>query len=45
MDRMIRMEEEPKAYDLCGEIIGAAMKVHSARSDLDFGCYDKFLTE
>ena len=24
------MEEEPKAYDLCGEIIGAAMKVHSA---------------
>ena len=30
MDRMIRMEEEPKAYDLCGEIIGTAMKVHSA---------------
>ena len=24
------MEEEPKPYDLCGEIIGAAMKVHSA---------------
>jgi len=23
------MEEEPKAYDLCGEIIGAAMKVQS----------------
>ena len=27
---MIRMEEEPKTYDLCGDIIGAAMKVHSA---------------
>src|SRR5260370_36641922 len=27
---MIRMEVEPKASDLCGEIIGAAMKVHSA---------------
>src|ERR671923_5223 len=26
---MIRMEERPKSYDLCGEIIGAAMKVHS----------------
>ncbi len=24
------MEEKPKTYDLCGEIIGAAMKVHSA---------------
>jgi GxxExxY protein len=24
------MEEQPKTYDLCGEIIGAAMKVHSA---------------
>ena len=24
------MEEEPKTYDLCGDIIGAAMKVHSA---------------
>jgi GxxExxY protein len=23
------MEEEPKTYDLCGDIIGAAMKVHS----------------
>jgi len=30
INRMIRMEEEPKAYDLCGEIIGAAIKVHSA---------------
>src|SRR5437773_5834923 len=29
MDRMIRMQEEPKTYDLCGRIIGAAMKVHS----------------
>jgi GxxExxY protein len=27
---MIRMEGEPRTYDLCGEIIGAAMKVHSA---------------
>jgi GxxExxY protein len=27
---MIRMEEKPKTYDLCGEIIGAGMKVHSA---------------
>ena len=24
------MEGEPRTYDLCGEIIGAAMKVHSA---------------
>ena len=24
------MEGEPRRYDLCGEIIGAAMKVHSA---------------
>jgi len=24
------MQEKPKTYDLCGEIIGAAMKVHSA---------------
>jgi GxxExxY protein len=30
MNKMIRIEEKPKAYDLCGEIIGAAMKVHSA---------------
>jgi GxxExxY protein len=27
---MIRMEEARKGYDLCGQIIGAAMKVHSA---------------
>src|SRR5204863_4479316 len=26
---MNRMQEKPKTYDLCGEIIGAAMKVHS----------------
>jgi GxxExxY protein len=26
---MNRIEEEPKQYDLCGEVIGAAMKVHS----------------
>jgi GxxExxY protein len=24
------MEEEPKDYNLCGQVIGAAMKVHSA---------------
>jgi GxxExxY protein len=29
-DRMDRIEEAPKAYDLCGKVIGAAMKVHSA---------------
>src|SRR6266404_4658128 len=28
MNKMIRMEEE-KTYDLCGRVIGAAMKVHS----------------
>ena len=28
MNKMIRINEKPK-YDLCGEIIGAAMKVHS----------------
>lgn len=27
---MIRIKEENQKYDLCGEIIGAAMKVHSA---------------
>src|SRR6266496_5130155 len=27
---MIRMEEATKPYDLCGQVIGAAMKVHSA---------------
>src|SRR5437763_16965112 len=26
---MIRMEEATKPYDLCGQVIGAAMKVHS----------------
>src|SRR5213595_869528 len=30
MNKMIRMEEAPKQYDLCGQVIGAAMKVHSA---------------
>jgi GxxExxY protein len=27
---MIRVEQATKPYDLCGEVIGAAMKVHSA---------------
>ena len=27
---MNRIQEEPKEYDLCGQVIGAAMKVHSA---------------
>ena len=27
---MDRIEEQPKEYDLCGQVIGAAMKVHSA---------------
>jgi GxxExxY protein len=27
---MNKMEQEPKEYDLCGRVIGAAMKVHSA---------------
>jgi GxxExxY protein len=26
---MDRIEKQPKRYDLCGEVIGAAMKVHS----------------
>jgi GxxExxY protein len=26
---MVRMEQQPKTYDLCGQVIGAAMKVHS----------------
>jgi GxxExxY protein len=30
INRMDRIEEPPKAYDLCGEVIGLAMKVHSA---------------
>jgi GxxExxY protein len=29
MNKMVRMAEEEKGYDLCGKIIGAAMKVHS----------------
>jgi GxxExxY protein len=29
MNKMIRMEEEARTYDLCGKIIGAAMEVHS----------------
>lgn len=29
MNKILRMEEEQKDYDLCGRIIGAAMKVHS----------------
>lgn len=29
MNKMIRMEEKEKGYDLCGRVIGAAMKVHS----------------
>src|SRR5438045_8854546 len=30
MNKMNRMQEKPKTYDLCGEIIGAAMKIPSA---------------
>jgi GxxExxY protein len=30
MNKMNRIEEVPETYDLCGEIIGAGMKVHSA---------------
>ena len=26
---MNRIEEQPQEYDLCGQVIGAAMKVHS----------------
>ena len=29
-DGMNRMEEASKEYDLCGQVIGMAMKVHSA---------------
>ena len=29
LDRMDRIEEAPEAYDLCGKVIGLAMKVHS----------------
>jgi hypothetical protein len=27
---MNKMEKQPEEYDLCGHVIGAAMKVHSA---------------
>jgi GxxExxY protein len=27
---MNRIDKQPKEYDLCGQVIGAAMKVHSA---------------
>jgi GxxExxY protein len=30
MNKMIRMEETPKQYDSCGQVIGAAMRIHSA---------------
>jgi GxxExxY protein len=30
MNRMNKIEEAPESYDLCGQIIGLAMKVHSA---------------
>ena len=30
INRMDRIEEAPEAYDLCGKVIGLAMKVHSA---------------
>jgi len=30
MNRMNRREAEPKEYDLCWRVIGAAMKVHAA---------------
>ena len=30
MNKMNRIEEAPETYDLCGQIIGLAMKVHSA---------------
>lgn len=30
INTMNRIEEEPKEYDLSGQVIGAAMKVHSA---------------
>ena len=29
INKMNRIEEAPNAYDLCGEVIGLAMKVHS----------------
>jgi GxxExxY protein len=30
LNRMDRREEAPESYDLCGKVIGLAMKVHSA---------------
>jgi len=30
MNRINKIEEAPEYYDLCGQIIGLAMKVHSA---------------
>jgi GxxExxY protein len=30
MNKMNRIEEVPETYDLCGQIIGLAMKAHSA---------------
>lgn len=30
MNRMNKIQEEAEEYDLCGQVIGAAMKVHSA---------------
>jgi GxxExxY protein len=30
INRMDRIEKAPETYDLCGEVIGLAMKVHSA---------------
>lgn len=30
MNKINRIEDAPKDYDLCGQIIGLAMKVHSA---------------
>src|SRR5947209_7398331 len=30
MNKMNRLEEVPETYDLCGQIIGLAMKMHSA---------------
>jgi len=29
MNKMNRLEEVPETYDLCGQIIGLAMKIHS----------------
>lgn len=30
MNKINRIEEVPESYDLCGQIIGLAMKIHSA---------------